>query len=188
MSPGDSQILPTGFGDEHEIFRNRFVRLYSVKAQFRDFEREYFVADKGKRVGVFVWHGNEILLVRQYRFLIDGLSWELPGGGINDGETLEEAAIRESREEAGVECRSVTPVFYYEQGIDTTLSPAHIFETSDYDEGDGVIDNIETDERKWIPFSECLRMVLAGEIQDSMTITAVLVKSAQMASSGESST
>jgi len=186
VSSGDSQILPTGFGEEHEIFRNRFVRLYSVKAQFRHFEREYFIADKGKRVGVFVWRGDEILLVRQYRFLIDDLSWELPGGGINDGEAPEEAAIRECKEEAGIVCRSVELVFYYEQGIDTTLSPAHIFETSDYDEGVGIIENVETDERKWVAFSECLRMVLSGEIQDSMTIMAVLVKSAQMARGGES--
>ncbi|NQW21545.1 MAG: NUDIX hydrolase [Chloroflexi bacterium] len=180
MNPDDSHILPTGFGEKQEIFRNRFVHLYSVKAYFRDFEREYFITDKGKRVGVMVWRNDDILLVRQYRFLIDGLSWELPGGGINEGETPEEAAMRECSEEAGVDCQSVQSVFRYEQGIDTTLSPAHIFETYDYDEGDGVIENLETDKRKWEPFSECLRMVLAGEIQDSMTITAVLAKSAQM--------
>jgi ADP-ribose pyrophosphatase len=179
VNSGDSHILPTGFGEEQEIFKNRFVRLYSVKAQFRDFEREYFIADKGKRVGVFVWRDEEILLVRQYRFLINDLSWELPGGGINDGETPDEAAIRECREEAGVECHSVSSVFRWEQGIDVTLSPAHIFETTDYDEGDGIAQNLETDERMWVSFAKCLEMVLSGEIKDSMTITAVLAKNAQ---------
>jgi 8-oxo-dGTP pyrophosphatase MutT (NUDIX family) len=181
MNLDDSHILPTGFGEEEEIFKNRFVRLYSVKVRFRDFEREYFIADKGKRVGVFVWKRDQILLVRQYRFLINDLSWELPGGGINDGETPEAAAIRECREEAGVECGSVKSIFKYQQGIDVTLSPAHIFETYDYEEGTGVEENIETDARAWVHFSECVKMVLAGDIRDSMTIMAVLAKSAQMA-------
>jgi 8-oxo-dGTP pyrophosphatase MutT (NUDIX family) len=179
VNPRDSNLRPTSIGEEHEILCNKFVRLYSVKAQFRNIEREYFVADRGKRVGVLVWRGDHILLVRQYRFLIDDLSWELPGGGINDGEKPEMAAIRECREEAGVVCHTVKPVFYYDQGIDVTRSPAYIFETDDYDEGAGVEENVETDERKWVSFSECLQMVLACDIRDSMTITAVLAKSAQ---------
>jgi len=180
LNQDESHLLPIRLEKEQEIFQNRFVRLYSVKAHFRDFEREYFIADKGKRVGVFIWRDDEILLVRQYRFLINDLSWELPGGGINDGETPDQAAIRECNEEAGVICHSVESVFHYQQGIDVTLSPAHIFETSDYDAGTGIQDNTETDARQWVPFSECLEMVLSGKIQDSMTITALLAKSAQM--------
>jgi len=179
LATDDSSLLPKTIGPEVDIFANRFVRLYSVKANFEDFDREYFIADKGKRVGVFVWRDEEIMLVRQYRFLINDLSWELPGGGINDGETPEQSAIRECSEEAGVTCNSVKSVFQYQQGIDVTLSPAHIFETFDYDEGAGVSENQETDQRKWVSFEECLKMVLSGEIQDSMTITAVLAKSAQ---------
>ncbi len=185
MNPSDSHLLPTGFGEQQEIFKNQFLRLYSVKTQFQGFAREYFVTDKGKRVGVFIWSDDEIMLVRQYRFLIDDLSWELPGGGINEGETPEQAAIRECQEEAGVACESVEPVFHYEQGIDVTLSPAHIFETFDYDAGAGLEANEETDLRMWVSFDKCVTMVLAGEIQDSMTITAVLAKSAQLARDGK---
>ncbi len=130
--------MPKKIGPEVDIFTNQFVRLYSVKANFEDFDREYFIADKGKRVGVFVWRDEEIMLVRQYRFLINDLSWELPGGGINDSETPEQAAIRECKEEAGVTCKSMRLVFHYQQGIDVTLSPAHVFETFDYDEGEGL--------------------------------------------------
>ena len=179
MTPEDSNLFPHSFGEEQDIFQNNFVRLYSVKAIFAEFDREYFIADKGKRVGIFIWRNDDIMLVRQYRFLINDLSWELPGGGINHGETPEQAAIRECNEEAGVTCNSVSPVFNYEQGIDVTLSPAHIFETTDYDEGTGFTANQETDQRMWVPFSECLKMVLSGDIQDSMTITAILAKHAQ---------
>jgi DNA gyrase/topoisomerase IV subunit B len=37
----------------------------------------------------------------------EGGFWELPGGGIDEGETPEEAVLRESKEETGLDCRIV---------------------------------------------------------------------------------
>ncbi|MFB6151896.1 MAG: NUDIX hydrolase [Haloarculaceae archaeon] len=40
----------------------------------------------------------------------DGSRWGLPGGGREDGETYEEAAVREVREEVGIDC-TITDLF-----------------------------------------------------------------------------
>ena len=53
-------------------------------------------------VGVVVWHGDRVLLVQRARPPRQG-QWSLPGGGLQLGETLEDAARREVREEAGLE-------------------------------------------------------------------------------------
>jgi 8-oxo-dGTP diphosphatase len=47
-----------------------------------------------------VLRGDELLMVRQVRRT--GVRWEVPGGGQEAGETLEETAARETAEEAGV--------------------------------------------------------------------------------------
>lgn len=53
-------------------------------------------------VGVVVLRGDEVLLVRRGTAPRLG-QWSLPGGRIEWGETIEAAALRELREETGVE-------------------------------------------------------------------------------------
>jgi len=52
----------------------------------------------GARVAVFDNQGRVLLVKASY---VKG--WQLPGGGVDAGETLREAAIRELREEANIE-------------------------------------------------------------------------------------
>ncbi|MZE76355.1 NUDIX hydrolase [Streptomyces xinghaiensis] len=46
---------------------------------------------------VALWHGDRLLMVYER----DRATWELPGGGIEDGESPREAAVRELAEESG---------------------------------------------------------------------------------------
>jgi ADP-ribose pyrophosphatase YjhB (NUDIX family) len=43
---------------------------------------------------------GELLLIRR----TDNDNWALPGGGVDIGESLPQAAVRETREESGIEC------------------------------------------------------------------------------------
>jgi 8-oxo-dGTP pyrophosphatase MutT (NUDIX family) len=50
---------------------------------------------------VVVTPNNEIVLVKQYRYPVDAVTLELPGGVINEGEDPMVAALRETQEETG---------------------------------------------------------------------------------------
>lgn len=55
------------------------------------------------RVTGILRRGNKILLVEQN---VDSIrSWSLPGGGVEEGEDLDTALIREMREETGLEVK-----------------------------------------------------------------------------------
>ncbi len=53
-------------------------------------------------VGVVVWKGDHVLLIQRGKEPMRG-TWSIPGGSHDLGETVREAAVREVREETGVE-------------------------------------------------------------------------------------
>lgn len=55
---------------------------------------------------VAVFRDGRVLLAQRGRAPLVGL-WSLPGGGVELGETLEDAALRELREEVGVEAEII---------------------------------------------------------------------------------
>ena len=68
--PGAPIMKPISFSEPEDIFQNGFLHLYSVKADFGETQKEYFIVDKGRRVGVILRRDDEIMLVRQYRYLV----------------------------------------------------------------------------------------------------------------------
>jgi 8-oxo-dGTP diphosphatase len=59
-----------------------------------------------------VERGEEILLVQNQAPSDPVLAWTLPGGVVEEGETLLEALRRELREEADIEVEAVGPLLY----------------------------------------------------------------------------
>ena len=70
---------------------------------------------------VFLRQGDSILLVRQRH---DPQYWSLPGGMVEAGEAVEEAAVREAREETGLEVRLLRLVGLYSKPEEGALAVA----------------------------------------------------------------
>lgn len=71
-------------------------------------EGTYIVNDAPDWVIVLPLHGENFLMVRQWRHGEKNLSWEFPGGVIDEGEIPVEAAKRELKEETGAEAGKLT--------------------------------------------------------------------------------
>jgi ADP-ribose pyrophosphatase len=59
------------------------------------------VRHRGSVVLIPMTASDRVLLVRQYRYVVDRWLWELPAGTLEPNETLEAAALRECHEEVG---------------------------------------------------------------------------------------
>ena len=79
-------------------------RVFSVELEKRAFPngREHQVEIVRHRPSVVLMPTDDdgrVVLVRQYRAPIDRMTWELPAGSLDEGESAEAAALRECEEE-----------------------------------------------------------------------------------------
>lgn len=166
-------------------YSNPFMEVNHTKADFGAFTKDYFVIELGPRAGVVVVRNDGILLTKQYRFLIDAMSWEIPGGKIDPGESPADAAVRECREETGVTCRNLKPLVVYYPGLDNFNNRTTLLYSEEVDDtAPFVADEAEVTEIAWMPLGECLDMVFKGEILDALTIAGLLAYQSRALSAG----
>jgi len=163
-------------GPQETLFENSYQRLYKVSVELGTITKEIFVTDYGERVGVIVEGFQGILLTRQYRHLIDRISWEIPGGKVDLDEGVEDAAQRECLEETGILCRELKPLLMFHPGLDTLYNPTHLFHTRTFEEKTAP-ERIHRDEvcgQEWVPLEKCIAMISSQIMVDSLSVIALL--------------
>jgi 8-oxo-dGTP pyrophosphatase MutT (NUDIX family) len=117
---------------------------------------------------------GRVCVVRQYRHAVADFLWEVPAGKLDPGEAPDACAVRELREETGVQARDWTPLgrFLPAPGIFTEV--IHLYLARGLVVGDSSPDVDEELELQWLPFAEALRKVQNGEWNDGKTAMALL--------------
>ncbi len=110
-----------------EIILLSHFRFIAVLLNFLNFHDNYRMVGKGVdimvsgkypqqpviAVGAVVVHQNHILLIRRGKEPARG-EWAIPGGRVELGETMHEAAVREVMEETSVSIRPGELVYFFE--------------------------------------------------------------------------
>ncbi|PYQ32055.1 MAG: hypothetical protein DMF56_02860 [Acidobacteria bacterium] len=108
---------------------------------------------------VAVRNGREVLLVRSTAR--DAVEWVLPKGHIERGESAEQAALRELREEAGVIGRIVRPV--HTQQLPNGAVIAFFFV-----EAHSQVAPEESRESRWLTFDDAMRLATFDETRATL--------------------
>jgi len=169
-----------------KVLRTKLVGSFSIReVELPTGKRlDYLVIGYPEAVAVLaLTDDREVIMVGQYRFAVDEYSWELPSGGIEDGESAENCARRELREETGYTPGRIEPMITYHPSNAASNQVIHVFLALDLERTDPepvrdepVEQTIKVDT---VPFDELLRRVRQGEIHDAATIIAVLLYAQQ---------
>jgi ADP-ribose pyrophosphatase len=116
----------------------------------------------------------ELLFVRQYRYPVKKVTWELPAGKLDPKERVLSCVHRELEEETGFRAGKVRRMLSYWPTPAFADEVIHIFEATRLRPGSFRPDEDEFLEVESIPLSRALRMIRRGLIQDSKTIIGLL--------------
>jgi 8-oxo-dGTP pyrophosphatase MutT (NUDIX family) len=130
--------------------------------------------------------GEEVLVLRTYRYPVNRYGWELPGGGVDDGEEPRAAAAREAAEETGWRPRGHgRPLIEFEPlpgGVSTTVG---VYLWRDAEPTGEPLDRHEPGRARWIPVADVVRLAGAGELLGAGTLVGLLQYVAESTTSPE---
>ena len=157
------------------VHRNRWFTVRQDVVTRPDGERgEYNVVERPDSVFIVpLDEAGRVRLIGLHRYPTGVYSLEIPAGG-GDGQDPFVAAKRELREETGlvaeewlllgrIQCANAV-----QNGFGHVFLATGLTETDEHEqEAEGIT------EQRWVPLPRALEMVLAGEITDSQSITAL---------------
>lgn len=158
------------------VYQNRWLRIAENVVDVGGGELTlYGVVTTNSCVGVLpLVAPDRVLLVRQFRYVARRHTWEIPTGGVHAGESLEQAARRELREEAGFDARRLEHLSTHHTSKSILEEVAHVYLAEELYAASAEADPTEQIEREVVPVSRALAMVDAGEIVDAMSVIALL--------------
>jgi ADP-ribose pyrophosphatase len=163
---------------EHQtVYRGRILTLEVDRIREpwgKEVEREV-VRHSGAAVMVALTGERRLVLVRQYRYAVDELLWEVPAGTVAPGESPEETARRELVEETGFFPRSLKKLaeVYPSPGFSDELM--HLFLATELEERSACPEEDETIEVKLFSLEEILGMASQGRIRDGKTLLGLML-------------
>jgi 8-oxo-dGTP pyrophosphatase MutT (NUDIX family) len=117
---------------------------------------------------------GHIWLVGQYRFVLEGYSWEIPEGGGDPAVPPVESAQRELQEETGLVASEWSLLMEMHLSNSVSDEQAFVYLARGLEQGKAEPEETEQLVVRRMPFEEAYEMVERGEITDSMSVAGIL--------------
>lgn len=157
------------------VYSNPWMQVYEHSIKRRDSTGMYGTVERPDAVIVIpLSPSRQTVILKQYRYPTDADSWELPMGGIDDGESPEEAARRELFEETGLQSDKIQKIGEYFAIPGLTPQRVYVYVANVSEEAlaqaSAVKDMDEIQEFELISCAEVFDMAKHGIISDGTSL------------------
>lgn len=164
-------------GGDETVFENSWLRLTRHQATAPTGAAADYVVARPRNLacGVLPIHGDgTVTLVGQARFALMNYSWEMPEGGVPDGEEPLAGVQRELAEETGLVARGWREVLRMELSNSITDERAIAWLAWDLSQAEARPDPTEVIATARVPFMTLIAEIDRGSIRDAFTVATAL--------------
>jgi len=176
VSPYDPSMRWIVHG-ERALYSSGWVGLSLADVEIPGGERfEHHVIRVPREAAGCVVHDPErgVLLLWRHRFITDTWGWEIPAGGVDEGETPAEAAAREVREETGWRPGPVERLVTYHPSNGLSDQRFNVFFARGAEREGDPVDFGEAERIAWRTPAEVRDDIAGNQIADGLSLTALL--------------
>lgn len=162
---------------ERSVYDSEWVRLVLVDVEIPGGARfdHHVVRFPNNAAGTVVRDPERgVLLLWRHRFITDTWGWEIPAGRIDPGETPDQAAARETREETGWDPGPLTPLVRYQPTNGVSDQVFQIFAADGATHVGDPTDTGESERVEWVTVDDLRGLVQDGQMLDGLSLTAIL--------------
>lgn len=159
-----------------EVFRGGLLHVFSDEVRLPDkttSTREW-IRHPGASAVLPVFEDGDVMLIRQFRYPMDQVFYEVPAGKLDPGEKPGRTAVRELKEETGLVCRQYRDIGHFCPSIGYTDEIIYLYVAWDVEIAEHHADDDEFIIKEKLPFKKTVEMVYSGEITDGKTMVTVL--------------
>jgi len=131
------------------------------------------IEHRGAAAIVPIVNGQNVVLVRQYRYAVSWELLEVPAGTLNRGEAPEECARRELEEETGYKCHEIKKILEFFVAPGYSTEKIHVYLAKGLTKSKMRTEQDEQIKVEKLPIAKALEKVRLGEIRDAKTICAL---------------
>ncbi len=157
------------------IFDGRVVKLYKDNVELATGQKSFReVVKHSGGVVILAEKEDKILLVKQFRYPMKEIMFELPAGKLEIGEDPFEAAKRELEEETGYSANKWTDLGYVYTSPGYSDEKLYLYKAEDLEFTHCHPDEGEIIQAFEYKYDDVLKMILDGKINDAKTLCAIL--------------
>lgn len=164
---------------KRQVFKSRYFSVNEADVTYADKKDKYYYVEKNPGVYIIaLTSGQEVLMVKQYKYVYGRDFIQIVAGALEKGELPLEGAKRELKEETGY-----TASAWYDLGIihsasNFTKETKYFYFAAGLAAGKMDLEPDEEITLMKIPLANALSMIINGEIDDEKSIAGILLVSA----------